>query len=606
MPAPLLTLKDITLTFGGAPLLGGADLEVRERDRVALVGRNGSGKSTLLKIAAGLVEPDAGERTLRGGTSLRYLEQEPDLSGFPTIDAAVRSGLDPTDTHAGVGQVMDDLGLDPARQPVGLSGGEARRVALARALAPRPGILLLDEPTNHLDLPTIEWLEDTLARSGAALVLISHDRRFLSNVTTRTVWLDRGLTRTLDQGFARFEDWRDEVYEQEERDAHKLDRKIVREEHWLTYGVTARRKRNVRRLGDLHALRARRAELRRPQGNVAMAAAETEASGKKVIEAKDVSFGYEGRPLVDGFSIRVDRGDRVGIAGPNGAGKTTLVRLLTGETEPQDGHVVHGTKLAVTTLDQQRAGLTEDMRLTDAVTGGRGDMVTVGDQQRHAMSYLKDFLFRPEQARQPVSSLSGGERGRLALAAALARPSNLLVLDEPTNDLDLETLDVLQDALDAYEGTVILVSHDRDFLDRTVTSTLTPVLDEGPGRWREYPGGYTDMVRQRRDAASPGSDASASGAAKPTAGAPRRQARAAKLSFKEQHALDTLPDMIDALTAEIGALQAELSDASLFTAHPDRFAAATARLEAAQAALSDAEERWLELEEKREALEGAA
>ena len=604
MPAPLLTLRDVTLTFGGTPLLDGAALEVRERDRVALVGRNGSGKSTLLKIAAGLVEADAGERTLRGATSLRYLEQEPDLTGFPTIDAAVRSGLDPADTHAGVGQFMDDLGLDPGRRPVGLSGGEGRRVALARALAPRPDILLLDEPTNHLDLPTIEWLEDTLARMGAALVLISHDRRFLSNVTTRTVWLDRGETRTLDQGFARFEDWRDEVYEQEERDAHKLDRKIVREEHWLTYGVTARRKRNVRRLGELHALRTKRAELRRPQGSVSMAAAEAEGSGKKVIEAKDVSFGYEGRPLVNGFSIRIDRGDRVGIAGPNGAGKTTLVRLLTGETEPQNGHVVHGTKLVVTTLDQQRAGLTEDMRLTDAVTGGRGDMVTVGDQQRHAMSYLKDFLFRPEQARQPVSSLSGGERGRLALAAALARPSNLLVLDEPTNDLDLETLDVLQDALDAYEGTVILVSHDRDFLDRTVTSTLTPVPTEGPGRWREYPGGYTDMVRQRRDAASPDGEVLASQAAKPAA--PRRQARAAKLSFKEQHALDTLPDRIDTLTEEISALQAELSDASLFTAKPDRFAAATARLEAAQTALSEAEEQWLELEGKREALGGAA
>ena len=597
MPAPLLTLQDVRLTFGGDPLLDGAALEVRERDRVALVGRNGSGKSTLLKIAAGLVEPDAGERTLRGGTTLRYLEQEPTFEGYETIDAAVRDGLDELDDQGGVGAVMDALGLDPARSPANLSGGEARRVAIARALAPRPDVLLLDEPTNHLDLPTIEWMEETLAGARAALVLISHDRRFLTNATTRTVWLDRGQTRTLDKGFAHFEDWRDQTYEADELAAHKLDRKIVREEHWVTYGVTARRKRNVRRMDELAGLRQARRDLRRPQGAAQIAASEAEASGKRVIEAKGLGFAYGDRPIVDGLTLRIDRGDRVGIAGPNGAGKTTLVRLLLGQAEPQAGTVRHGTKLEIAALDQQRAGLTDGMRLTDAVTGGRGDMVSVGGEQRHAMSYLKDFLFRPEQARQPVSALSGGERGRLALAAVLAKPSNLLVLDEPTNDLDLETLDVLQDAIAAYDGTVILVSHDRDFLDRTVTSTLVPTGE--PGGWREYPGGYSDMVVQRGRPTDHRPEDDAPAKAKP---AGRTTDRAAKLSFKEQHALDTLPDTMAALEAEIAALQAELSDPGLFAADPDRFAAATKRLEAAQASLGQAEEDWLMLEEKREAL----
>ncbi|WP_031549237.1 ABC-F family ATP-binding cassette domain-containing protein [Parvularcula oceani] len=599
MAPPLLTLRDIRLTFGGDPLLEAADMEVRERDRVALVGRNGSGKSTFLKIAAGLIEPDGGERVLRSGVSMRYLAQEPVFEGYATIDAVVRGGLDPTDDQGMIPQLLDDLGLDPERAPVNLSGGEARRVAIARALAPQPDILMLDEPTNHLDLPTIEWLEKTLGASRAALIVISHDRRFLSGLTTRTVWLDRGRTRTLERGFDAFEEWRDETYEQEERDAHKLDRKIVREEHWLTYGVTARRKRNVRRLGELQGLRQQRKDLRRPQGSVKMSAAEAEASGKKVIEAKGVSFAYEGRPIVKEFSIRIDRGDRIGIAGPNGAGKTTLIRLLTGELAPDAGEVRHGTKLEVTTLDQQRATLTEDMRLTDAVTGGRGDMVTVGGEQRHAMSYLKDFLFRPEQARQPVSALSGGERGRLALAAALARPSNLLVLDEPTNDLDLETLDVLQDVLDGYEGTVLLVSHDRDFLDRVVTSTLVPVPEEGAGLWREYPGGYSDMQAQRQP--QPGEDVAK--AAPKAAAATRTVARDAKLSFKEKHALETLPARIETLEDEISSLQKELSDPALFTARPERFKAASTRLETAQAELFESEERWLELEEKREALE---
>ncbi|MEM9989810.1 MAG: ATP-binding cassette domain-containing protein, partial [Pseudomonadota bacterium] len=449
-------------------------------------------------------------------------------------------------------QLLDDLGLKAEQSPQGLSGGEARRVAIARCLAPNPDILLLDEPTNHLDLTTITWLEDYLKSLRSALVVISHDRRFLETLTTKTVWIDRGETRVLGQGFGKFEAWRDEVYAEEERDAHKLDRKIVREEHWLRYGVTARRKRNVRRLGELHGLREKRATLLRPQGNATMAAAAAEKSGKRVIEAKDIHFAYGERSIVAGLSLRIHRGDRIGIVGPNGAGKTTLLRLLLKQMEADRGEVVHGTKLEVVTLDQQREGLSDNTRLMDAVTGGRGDMVSVGGEQRHAMSYLKDFLFVPEQARQPISALSGGERGRLALAIAFARPSNLLILDEPTNDLDLETLDILQDVLMSYDGTLLLVSHDRDFLDRVVTSTLTLAPEEGPGVWQEYAGGYFDMISQRSktievsEAPSP---------VKRPAPSKQAEKRNAKLSYKEKYALETLPQKIEDLSTTIARHQ---------------------------------------------------
>lgn len=598
MAAPLLSLQDIYLTFGGDPLLAGADMMVHERDRIALVGRNGSGKSTFLKIAAGLVEADRGSRTLRGGATMRYLEQDPNFSDYKAIEDVIRGGLGPGDDAARIPQLVADLNLNPDGSPATLSGGEARRVAIARALAPAPDILLLDEPTNHLDLPTIKWLEDYLRSNGAAFVVISHDRRFLSTLTTRTLWIDRGRTRLLGKGFSAFEAWRDEQYAEEERDAHKLDRQIVREEHWLRYGVTARRKRNVRRLGELQSLRQKRATLLRPQGKAEMEAAEADASGKKVIEAKNISFAYDNLPIVKNFSIRINRGDRIGVAGPNGAGKTTLLQLLTGELPPDEGVINHGTRLEIVTLDQQRAGLSDSTRLIDAVTGGRGDMVSVGGEPRHAVGYLKEFLFKPEQMRQPISALSGGERGRLALAIALAQPSNLLILDEPTNDLDLETLDVLEDVLTNYLGTVLLVSHDRDFLDRTVTSTLVP---EGDGRWQEYPGGYSDMERQRGELATPSVGAEKQ-ARKKNAAPPRTKSE--KLSYKDKYALETLPARMEELENQIADHEKTLADPTLFMSDNAAFETATNGLSAARAELAEAEEKWLKLEMKREALEG--
>src|SRR5215831_6935432 len=494
MAAPLIQLKDIALTFGGTPLLEGVELNVSAGERVCLVGRNGSGKSTLLKIAAGLIEPDRGTCFVQPGATIRYLPQEPDFFGAASVLDYVEAGLGPGDDRHVARSVLDEVGLTGGEDPAQLSGGEARRAAIARVLAPHPDILLLDEPTNHLDLPTIEWLERMLAERRAALVVISHDRRFLANLTRATVWLDRGATRRIERGFAAFEAWRDEVLAEEETAQHKLDRKIVAEEHWLRYGVTARRKRNVRRLGALQALRQARRDYRASAGKATLTAAEADKSGALVVEADRIAKAFGDRPIVADFTTRVRRGDRIGIVGPNGTGKTTLLGLLTGVLAADAGTVRLGANIEMATLEQDRASLDPDATVAETLTGGRGDTVAVGGERRHVIGYMKDFLFAPEQARTPLSALSGGERGRLMLARALAKPSNLLVLDEPTNDLDLETLDVLEEMLGDYEGTVILISHDRDFLDRVVTSVIAP---EGNGKWIEYAGGYSDMLSQR-------------------------------------------------------------------------------------------------------------
>jgi ATP-binding cassette subfamily F protein uup len=603
MAPPLIQLKDIALTFGGTPLLSGVELSVSPGERVCLIGRNGSGKSTLLRIAAGLVEPDSGSRFVQPGATIRYLPQEPDFSGHATTLAYVEAGLGPGDDHYAARYLLEQLGLHGDEDPANLSGGEARRTALARVLAPSPDILLLDEPTNHLDLTTIEWLEAELDSRRSALVLISHDRRFLSNLSRSTAWLDRGKIRQIDRGFAAFEAWRDEVLAEEEREQHKLDRKIVNEEHWLRYGVSGRRKRNVKRLGNLHALRDQRRNYRGAAGNANLAAAEAEKSGRLVIEAKNIDKSYGDRRIVDHFSIRLQRGDRVGIVGPNGAGKTTLVNLLTGASAPDSGSIRLGANLEMATLDQHRESLDPKTTLTEALTGGRGDHVMVRGKPKHVVSYMKDFLFAQEQMRTPLEVLSGGERGRLMLARALAKPSNLLVLDEPTNDLDLETLDVLEEMLGDYEGTVILISHDRDFLDRVVTSVIAP---EGNGTWIEYAGGYTDMLVQRgadlrREAAkAPDDDEERKSKVAAPAVAQRR-----RLNFNEKHALETLPKTIAKLQAEIAKQQRLLDDPDLYRKDRRKFDDASAAIAKAQQELAAAEDRWLELEVLREEIEQA-
>jgi ATP-binding cassette subfamily F protein uup len=603
MPAaPILALQDIRLTLGSTLLLERAELSLLSGDKVALVGRNGSGKSTLLKIAAGEIEPDGGKRFLQPGATIRYLPQEPDLSGYATTLDYAAGGLEAGNDPHRARYLLEHLGLTGSEEPARLSGGEARRAALARVLAPEPDILLLDEPTNHLDLPAIEWLEAELASLRSALVIISHDRRFLSDLTRSTVWLDRGVTRRLNRGFSAFEDWRDTVLEEEELARHKLDRQIVREEHWLTYGVTARRKRNVRRLEGLGNLRQERRELKRQVGTVKLSVAEADLSGKMVLEAEHIGKSFGDRLIVGDFTTRIIRGDRIGIVGANGAGKTTLIKLLTGELAPDAGRVRLGSNLEVATLDQRRARLDPASTLKQAITAGGSDTLVINGVPKHVMGYMKDFLFTPEQARTTVEKLSGGERGRLGLARLLALPSNVLVLDEPTNDLDLETLDLLQEMLGDYPGTVIVVSHDRDFLDRVATSVI---VAEGEGRWTEYAGGYSDMVAQRGyGVTKPELEKSAKADRAPAEPAAPPPTARPKLSFKHKHALETLPKEIARLTAEIARLNGLLADPDLYARDPKAFAAASQHLTAAEAAKAKAEDDWLELELLREELEG--
>ncbi len=600
MAPPLLQLKDIALTFGGTPLLSGAELSVSTGERVSLVGRNGSGKSTLLKIAAGLIEPDRGSVFVQPGVLVSYLPQELDFSGFGSTLAYVEAGLRPTDDSHAARAMLEQLGMSGQEDTAHLSGGEARRASLARVLAPSPDILLLDEPTNHLDLTTIEWLERDLDARRTALVIISHDRRFLSTLSRSTVWLDRGTTRRIERGFAHFEEWRDMLLAEEEREQHKLDRKIVAEEHWMRYGVTGRRKRNMRRVGHLQALREQRRTYRASAGDATITAGSAAPSGALVIEASGIGKNYGGRVIVSDFSIRVQRGDRIGIVGPNGSGKTTLIKMLTGALPADTGTVRLGSNLAVATLDQHRDSLDPEVTVAEALTGGHGDTVMVNGVAKHVVSYMKDFQFSSEQARTPLGKLSGGERGRLMLAQALAKPSNLLVLDEPTNDLDMETLDVLEDMLSDYPGTVLLISHDRDFLDRLVSGIIAP---EGNGRWSEYAGGYSDMLvqrgadltREQRKQTPPKTAKAAAVAAPPT-----KQ----RMTFKDKHSLETLPKTIAGLLAKADELQAKLADPQFYMHDRAGFEKVTTDLGDTQRKLAAAEERWLQLEILREEIAG--
>ncbi|MGV1872339.1 ABC-F family ATP-binding cassette domain-containing protein [Agrobacterium rosae] len=605
MAPPILKLDNIMLTFGVTPLLNGANLQVEPGDRICLVGRNGSGKSTLMKIAAGLVEAQSGEIFRHPSATIRYLDQAPDFAGYETVQAYAEAGLGPGDDAYRVTYLLEHLGLTGQEHPSSLSGGEARRAALVRVMAPEPDILMLDEPTNHLDLPTIEWLEGELQQTRSALVLISHDRRFLEKVSNSTVWLDRGQARRLSRGFGHFEEWRDKVLEEEELEQHKLGKAIEREEHWMRYGVTARRKRNMRRVGELQAMRADYRGHKGPTGSVQATAAEGRESGKLVIEADQITKAYGERTIVAPFSLRVHRGDCIGFVGPNGAGKTTLLKMLTGQLKPDSGWVKLGTNLEVATLDQKREDLNPNDTLAHYLTDGRGENLLVNGELKHVTGYMKDFLFQPEQARTPIRNLSGGERARLMLARILARPTNLLILDEPTNDLDIETLDLLQEIVSGFSGTVILVSHDRDFLDRTVTSTIAPLNPDAPdGRWIEYAGGYSDMMAQRKGASDEKKKAEKQEKAKSASNAGAEPAKAkGKMSFKQKFALENLPKEMEKTQLEIAQREERMADPNLFAKNPEIFSKLADEMAKLRQKLETMEEEWLELEMLREELE---
>jgi len=594
---PLLQLNDIALTFGGEPVFDALDLVVQPGDRVALVGRNGSGKSTLMKVMAGLVEPDKGGRVLAPGVSVGYMEQEPDLSGFATLGEFAAAALEPGEEYR-VEMVAEGLKLDVSRPVETASGGERRRAALAGLLALEPGLMLLDEPTNHLDIEAIEWLEQHLSQTRAGFVLISHDRAFLRKLTTATLWIDRGQVRRQEKGFDAFEAWRDKAWEEEDLARHKLDRKIKAEARWAVEGISARRKRNMGRVRALGELRDTRASMIKRQGAAAMALEAGPQSGKLVIEAKSIAKRFD-KPIVSDFSIKVTRGECIAFVGPNGAGKTTLLKMLTGQLDPDAGSVRLGANVDLAVFDQNREQLDPDATLWDSLSldptmrvMGSSDQVMVRGTPRHVVSYLKDFLFDERQARAPVRSLSGGEKARLLLARIMARQSNLLVLDEPTNDLDVETLDLLQDLLGEFDGTVLLVSHDRDFIDRVATTTIAM---EGDGRAMIYPGGWSDYATQRPDRAA---HAAAGKSKKASKTKPKAEAVKPTLSFTEQHRLDALPGIIERLEAEIAKLEEFLCAPDLFTAEPVKFAKASEALADRQTALSAAEEEWMELEEK--------
>ena len=606
---PLLTLRGARVAFGGTPVFSGLELSIGRGDRICLVGRNGSGKSTLMKLLVDALELDAGERFLQPGTVVSYLPQDTIVDTHETVARHVAAGTHPSYE---VDAMLAAVDLNGTRAMDTLSGGELRRAGLARAFIGAPDILLLDEPTNHLDLEAIAWLEYRLRDFPGAVLTVSHDRAFLTNVTRRILWLDRGHLRQHDQGFAAFEPWSEAVLEAEAKAAARLDVKIAEDTRWMLRGITARRKRNQGRLRKLEKLRAARSALLKGGERAKLAVADGEVRSRLVVDAKDVRKSFIGedgeeKVIIAGFSTRILRGDRIGIIGPNGSGKTTLLRLLTGELTPESGRVRVAKALTPAYFDQRRAALDPRSTPWRTLCPGGGDSVMVQGRQRHVVGYLKDFLFTPDQAKSPIATLSGGERNRLLLAKILARRSDLLVLDEPTNDLDMDTLDLLQEMLADYPGTLILVSHDRDFLDRTVSSTIAL---EGDGTAVEYAGGYRDYLDQRkfRETGTAKRTASAVAAKKnvPQASAPSRPRSRTRLGYKAQRELDGLPARIAALGAEIARLEGVLADPALFGSAPAAFDRTVADLERARADLATAEERWLTLETEREALAAGA
>jgi len=596
MAAPILSYEDLGLIQGEGWLFSDLDLYIGERDRLALIGRNGAGKTTLLKCLAGLIDPDKGKRTIVPGTHVVLLEQDPKMDGFDTLHDWVVHGDGPEAHEAAA--IADQLGIDLSRPSATASGGERRRAAITRALGSKPDVLLLDEPTNHLDLGAIEWLEDWLKRFKGAFIAISHDRTFLTRLTRSCLWLDRGQLRRSEIGFGGFEAWTERVYEEEARAAEKLDAKLKIELHWLQRGVTARRRRNQGRLTKLHEMRAQRAAMLGAAGTAKLALAKDDVRSKTVIDAEQVSKSYGERQIIRDFTLRIQRGDRIGLVGPNGAGKTTLLKLLTGELDPDAGTVSRAKTLSGIVIDQQRKLMEPQRRVKDVLANG-GDWIEVRGHRKHIKGYLKEFLFDPAIADAPIASLSGGERSRLLLAREFAREANLLVLDEPTNDLDLETLDLLQEVIADYDGTVLIVSHDRDFLDRTVTITLG--LD-GSGKVDIVAGGYEDWVRKRyQEHRSPAKANVAGKSAADTTSAPR-PAPARKLTYKDQRDYDRLPGEIERLEAAVAADEEALSDPDLYALDPTRFAELTERIARHRADIEAAEVRWLEVAEMAEAL----
>ena len=594
---PILSYEGLSLQQGAGWLFTDIDVHIGPRDRLALIGRNGAGKTTLLRLIAGSIDADKGKRTVVPGTNIVVLEQDPDFSAFERlVDFCVAGDRAPPEHE--VRAIADQLGIDLDREAKTASGGERRRAAICRALASEPDLLLLDEPTNHLDLGAIEWLEDWLTRYKGAFVVISHDRTFLTQLTRQTIWLDRGNLRRNEIGFGGYEAWMEAMYAEEARAAEKLDAKLKIEAHWLERGVTARRKRNQGRLAKLWEMRAQRAAMLGPQGTAKLAAATDEAKTKTVIGAEGVGKNFGDRRIIRDFTLRIQRGDRIGIVGANGTGKTTLIRMLTGELEPDEGKITLSKTLSGIVIDQQRKLLSPEKRVRDVLADG-SDWITVRGHKKHIQGYLKEFLFDPSLVEARIGTLSGGERSRLLLAREFAREANLLVLDEPTNDLDLETLDLLQEVIADYDGTVLIVSHDRDFLDRTVTLTLG--LD-GSGKVDIIAGGYADWEAKRDRRDKPESRKKAD---KPTAAPPPPPpTKSAKLSYKDQRDYDLLPKRIEEIDAAIAKAEAELADASLYTRNPNRFSELTSNIDALRAEKDAAEERWLMLAEMVEGLAG--
>lgn len=597
---PILTIKGARLSFGTNELFTNVELYINRGDKISLVGRNGCGKSTLLKVIARDIEPDAGEIFVQPGVKVSYMPQDPDFSGYATLREVVLSGLPEHERgqeyRADI--LIEQFDIRAEQSPEQSSGGERKKAALAKALINEPDILLLDEPTNHLDMPTIEKLEKIIADFRGAVILISHDRMFLSNTSRTTFWLDRGILRRNNKGFRYFEEWQEQVIDQEIIEQKYLNKKIEEETEWLHKGVTARRKRNQGRLRRLQQLRQERREQIRQIGSVKLEVEEGELRSKMVIEAKHVCKTFGDREIVKDFSTRIIKGNKIGIVGPNGAGKTTLIKLLTKRLEPDSGHVRIGKNLEEAYFDQNRLTLDPKKTLWKTLCN-EGDHIFVRGSYRHVVAYLKDFLFRPDQAQCPVSALSGGEKNRLMLAVALAQPSNFLVLDEPTNDLDMDTLDLLQEVLDEYEGTILLVSHDRDFIDRVVTSVI---YMPGDGSVSEHAGSYSDLLEKLKSKIPAKKESKKEALPKKEEKPKSETKKTGRLSYNQQRLLEILPGKISELEKQIGDTEAALSDSSLYTENPEKFDALTKQLEELKAELEKSENQWLEFEMLRESI----